>query len=90
MSVYLAPAVIVGNACVLRRSSLGPRVVRVRHLVATLLPLVKYLLFAIVVSSVFITGVEAAVGKYPRLVLRESQPITDCRPISKRGTSETA
>ena len=34
--------------------------------------------------------VVAAVGTYPRHVLRDSQPITDCRPISKRGTSETA
>jgi len=72
------------------RITQGPGVVRVRHLVATLLPLAKCLLFAIFVSSVFITGVVAAVGTYPRLGLRESQPITDCRPISKRGTSETA
>ena len=46
--------------------------------------------FAIIVSSVLITGAVAAVGTYPRLVLRDSQPITDRQPISKRGTSETA
>ena len=56
MEEEVAPAVIVGRACVLHRSSLGPRVVRVCHLVATLLPLVKCLLFAIFLSSVFITG----------------------------------
>ena len=29
-------------------------------------------------------------GSYPRLLLRESQPITNRRPIPKRRTSETA
>ena len=48
--------VIIGRACALPRSSLGPGVVRVSHLVATLLPTVKCLLFAIFVSSVFITS----------------------------------
>ena len=60
------------------------------HFVEALLSLVKCLYFAIIVSSVLITGVVAAVGTYPRLVLRDSQLITDRRPISKRGTSETA
>ena len=50
----------------------------------------KVFVFAIIVSSVLITGTVAAVGTYPRLVLRDSQPITDRRPISNRGTSETA
>ena len=80
---YVAPAVIVGRACVVPASSRGPRVVLLCHLIKALLSLVKCLLFAIIVSSVLIIGVVAAVGTYPRLVLRDSQLITDRRPISK-------
>ena len=82
--------VIVSHPCVIRASS--------RALVCGFtLPscrgfgvLSKVFVFAIIVSSVLITGVVAAVGTYPRLVLRDSQPITDRRLISNRGTSETA
>ena len=54
----------------------------------------------VVLSKVFVVRLHRVVsphywrggsgGIYPRLVLRDSQPITDRRPISKRGTSETA
>ena len=57
----LPPAVIVGRACVVPASSPGPRVV----LVKALLSLVNCLLFAIIVSSVLIIGVVAAVGYVP-------------------------
>ena len=67
-----------------------PTLLFTRHFVEALLSLVKCLYFAIIVSFVLITGVVAAVGTYPRLVLRDNQLITDRRPISKRGTSETA
>ena len=80
---YVAPAAIVGRACVVPASSRGRRVVLLCRLIKALLSLVKCLLFAIIVSSVLIIGVVAAVGTYPRLVLRDSQLITDRRPISK-------
>ena len=49
-----------------------PTLLFTRHLVEALLSLVKCLYFAIIVSFVLITGVVAAVGTYPRLVLRDS------------------
>ena len=58
-----APVVIVSHACrVLRTSPRGVCMFWVRHRVATLLYLVKCLLFAITMSAVFITAVVAAVG----------------------------
>ena len=60
------------------------------HLAEALLAFSKVFVFAIIVSSVLITGVVAAVETYPHLVLRDSQPIMDRRPISQRETRETA
>ena len=56
----LASAGIVSRACVLRASPRGMFLFCVRLRVATLFYLVKCLLFAIIVSAVFITGVVAA------------------------------
>ena len=89
-NITVAPAVIVGRARAKRASShalvCGFTLPSCRGFGV----LSKVFVFAIIVSSVLITGVVAAVGTYPRLVLRDSQPITDRRPISNRGTSETA
>ena len=58
MKICAAPAAIVSRACVLCASPRGVCIFWVRHRIATLLYLVKCLLFAIIASAVFITGAE--------------------------------
>ena len=84
-----APAVIVRCACVSRTSPHGIFYVLGSPSGSNLFVLSKvFVVRCYRVSCLYYW--RGGSGSYPRLLLRESQPIADQRPIPKRRTSETA
>ena len=84
-----SPAVMVSCACVLRASPRGVCVFLGSPSGSDLVLLSKVFVVRYYRVSCLYYG-RGGSGSYPRLVLRESQPIRDRRPIPERGTSETA